>query len=65
MSNTLKNWAIVTLCLHCIAALWFAASPTRLGYWLAAMDIAYDSVWIEYVGDCDCAEPLEGNEHDV
>jgi hypothetical protein len=56
MTEHIKNWAIIALCLHIIAAIWFAASPTRLGYWLATKDVAYDSIWIEYIGDCDCFE---------
>ena len=64
MSVAIRNWAITALCLHLIAAIWLAASPTRYGYWRAAADIAYDSIWIEYVSDCDCTESLEG-ESDV
>lgn len=61
MSATIRNWTITALCLHLIAAMWFVASPNRYGHWLAAADIAYDSIWIEYVGDCDCTESLEGS----
>ncbi len=59
MSNAIKNWSITALCLHLIAVVWFAASPTRLGHWEAQRDIAYDSVWSEWVSDCDCTQPLE------
>jgi hypothetical protein len=60
MTHEIKNWTIIAVCLHIIAGMWYAASPTRAGYWLASMDIAYDSIWIEYIGDCDCTESLEG-----
>ena len=33
--------------------------PEKIGEWKAQMDIGYDSVWSEYVSDCDCAEALE------
>jgi hypothetical protein len=59
MSETLKNLAIMALCLHIIVVMQYAASPTRAGHWLAARDIAYDSIWSEYVFDCDCTQPLE------
>jgi cbb3-type cytochrome oxidase subunit 3 len=59
MSETLKNLAVMALALHVIAVIWFAASPSRVGHWAAAMDIAYDSIWSEYVFDCDCTQPLE------
>lgn len=34
-------------------------NPELVGYWQAQRDIAYDSIWIEYISDCDCAQPLE------
>jgi len=33
--------------------------PEKIGQWKAEMDIGYDSVWAEYVYDCDCTEALE------
>ncbi len=33
--------------------------PTSLGEWKAKLDIGYDSIWSEYVYDCDCTEELE------
>lgn len=59
MSQTLKNLSVMALCLHIIAAIWFMASPSRAGHWLAAHDVAYDSIWSEYVMDCDCTQPQE------
>jgi hypothetical protein len=36
-----------------------AQSPETIGQWKAQMDIGYDSIWAEYVYDCDCTEALE------
>jgi len=33
--------------------------PETIGQWKAQMDIGYDSIWAEYVYDCDCTEALE------
>ena len=33
--------------------------PEKIGEWKAQMDIGYDSIWSEYVSDCDCTEALE------
>jgi hypothetical protein len=30
--------------------------PELIGEWQAKRDIAYDSIWGEYVMDCDCTE---------
>lgn len=35
------------------------ADPKLVGRWLADVDIAYDTVWMDYIGDCDCTESLE------
>lgn len=59
MSEAIKNWSITALCLSLVVFLWIGSSPTRLGYWVAQRDIAYDSVWSEYVSDYDCAEAFE------
>jgi hypothetical protein len=56
MTQLIKQWAITALCLHLITVIWYAASPTRAGHWMAARDIAYDSVWLEYVEDTNCYE---------
>lgn len=34
-------------------------NPDWIGHWMAQKDIAYDSIWSEYVADCDCTESLE------
>jgi len=33
--------------------------PEVLGHWEAQRDIAYDSIWSEWVSDCDCGQTLE------
>lgn len=33
--------------------------PELLGQWDARRDIGYDSVWGEYLSDCDCMQPVE------
>jgi cbb3-type cytochrome oxidase subunit 3 len=58
MTQLIKQWVIIALCLHIIAGIWYAASPTRLGAWEAARDIAYDSIWLEYAEDTYCGEDL-------
>ena len=35
------------------------AHTEKIGQWKAEMDIGYDSVWAEYIFDCDCTEALE------
>jgi hypothetical protein len=52
MSETLRNWAIITVCLHAIAGFWMAADPNTLGQWGAMRDVAYDSVWSKYTFEC-------------
>jgi hypothetical protein len=59
MSNAIKNWAITALCLSLLLVIWFVSDPTRLGHWEAQRDISYDSIWSEYLADCDCVEFLE------
>lgn len=29
-------------------------NPRLIGHWKAEVDIAYDSIWAEYIEDCDC-----------
>jgi hypothetical protein len=59
MSARIRDWTIIAVCLHVIAGFWMAANPTTLGHWQAMRDVAYDSIWSEYVSDCDCTEPLD------
>lgn len=50
-----------TVCLLLVSLVAFVAliSPETVGEWQAKRDIAYDRIWMEWVGDCDCTEPLE------
>lgn len=41
------------------ACAWIADNPEMVGHWQANRDIAYDSIMMEYVADCDCTESLE------
>lgn len=59
MSETIRNWAITAVCLHVIAGFWMSANPNTVGHWQALRDIAYDSIWSEYVSDCDCTNSLD------
>lgn len=49
----------VLLLLASLVAFIALVSPETVGEWQARKDVAYDSIWIEWVGDCDCTEPLE------
>lgn len=60
MTTVIKNWVIITVGLHIIAAVWLVAlNPESVGQWEAQRDIGYESIWSEYVSDCDCTQPLE------
>lgn len=48
----LKVWVLILMGLA-----W--DNPEWIGHWMAQKDIAYDSIWMEYIADCDCTEPLE------
>ena len=34
-------------------------NPEAVGQWQAKRDIGYDSIWSEWIMDCDCTEALE------
>lgn len=55
--NTILN-IIYKLIAFAMVVLWID-NPGMVGQWKAQMDIGYDSIWAEYVMDCDCAESLE------
>lgn len=50
-----------TVCLlfASFVALIALTNPEAVGEWEAKRDIGYDSIWSEYIMDCDCTEPLE------
>ena len=49
---TFKAWILIM-----IGLAW--DNPQWVGEWKANVDIAYDQIWMEYIADCDCTEPLE------
>lgn len=51
-NNILKFIALVFIMI-------LISNPESIGQWKAQMDIGYDSIWAEYVYDCDCTEALE------
>jgi hypothetical protein len=60
MIKNMRDFCIFLLVLYAlVVSLWIRTSPEQVGYWLAKRDIAYDSIWSEYVEDCDCTEELE------
>ena len=60
MTTVIKNWVIITVGLNIIAAVWLVVfNPESVGQWEAQRDIVYESIWSEYVSDCDCTQPLE------
>lgn len=60
MTTVIKNWVIITVGLHIIATVWLVAlNPESVGQWEAKRGIGYESIWNEYVSDCDCTQPLE------
>lgn len=60
MIRNIRDIAIINLVLYvfCVA-LWAQLNPEAVGHWEARKAVAYDSIWGEYIMDCDCTEPLE------
>lgn len=60
MICNMRDIAIFILTMYIIAIMvWVRLNPEGVGQWKAQMDIAYDSIWVEYVADCDCMESFE------
>lgn len=60
MIRSMRDLAIFIFVVYAlIVAVWARVFPNAVGVWLANVDVAYDSVWGEYISDCDCMEPLE------
>ena len=60
MIKTIRDIAISLFLIYTMCIMfWARVYPDQVGYWQAQKDIAYDSIWMEYVGDCDCTEALE------
>ncbi len=60
MIRNIRDITITALVLYafCIS-LWAGLNPEAVGHWQAQKDVAYDTIWGEWVSDCDCTEPLE------
>lgn len=43
-----------------VAVMTAITSPETVGEWQARSYIAYDTLWLEYIGECDCTEPHWG-----
>ena len=60
MIKNCRDAAIFLLTLYVlIVAIWARTNPASIGEWQAQKDIAYDTVWMQWIGDCDCTMPLE------
>ena len=60
MIRNMRDFAIFLLVMYVLTvAITARLFPDQVGQWLAQKDIAYDSVWMEYIADCDCTKPLE------
>lgn len=60
MIKNCRDFAIFVLTIYVLAvAVWARTNPTSVGEWQAKKDVAYDTVWMQWVGDCDCTLPLE------
>lgn len=42
-----------------VAVMTVLTSPETVGEWKARVDVAHDMIWMEWVGDCDCTDPLD------
>lgn len=60
MIKNCRDAAIFLLTLYVlVVAVWARTNPESIGKWQAQKDIAYDTVWMQWIGDCDCTVPLE------
>ena len=60
MIRNMRDIAIFILTMYIIAiVVWVRLNPEGVGEWKAQMDVSYDSIWSEYMSDCDCTEALE------
>jgi hypothetical protein len=56
MNNYAVNLFFATLWLVLVTVIF---APEVVGQWQAKRDVAYDSIWSEYLMDCDCTEIME------
>jgi hypothetical protein len=60
MIRNMRDFAIFLLVMYVlVVAVTARINPEWVGHWLAQKDVAYDTIWTEWVGDCDCTESLE------
>lgn len=60
MIRNMRDFAIFLLVMYVLTvSITARLFPDQVGHWLAQKDIAYDSIWMEYIADCDCTNPLE------
>jgi hypothetical protein len=60
MIRNIRDIAITLLVAYVLVVSMTARmNPEWVGHWMAQKDIAYDSVWSEWIMDCDCTEALE------
>lgn len=58
MIKNMRDFAIFILTVYIFAVMISARlDPEWVGHWEAQKDIAYDTIWSEYIMDCDCTEP--------
>ncbi len=51
---------MITLAMaHITVGYWVVMDADFVGQWKANVEIAYESIMIEYWADCDCTQPLE------
>ena len=57
MIKAIRDIAIILFLFYAMCIMfWVRLQPEQVGVWLANVDISYDSVWMEYIADCDCTE---------
>jgi hypothetical protein len=54
--RTFNQFVLAALAL---VTVWLIMDPELAGTWRAQRDIAYDTIWMTYVGDCDCTDSLD------
>jgi hypothetical protein len=57
MIRDMRDLAIFLLTMYVlVVAISARVSPEGVGHWKARMEVSYDSVWSEYLADCDCTD---------
>ena len=59
MIKIVRDIVITIAMAQLIVGCWLVLNFEFVGHWLANVDIAYDSVWSEYIADCDCGVEYE------